>query len=34
MLFAQGWEKYHDRYFTRCYVQEGGKGYMNAKGGQ
>src|SRR6184192_4052656 len=22
-LFAQGWDKYHDRFFTRCYVQEG-----------
>jgi hypothetical protein len=22
-LFAQGWEKYHDRFFTRAYVQEG-----------
>jgi hypothetical protein len=22
-LFAEGWDKYHDRYFTRCYVQEG-----------
>src|SRR5437762_9674196 len=21
-LFAQGWEKYHDRFFTRCYVLE------------
>jgi hypothetical protein len=22
-LFAQGWDKYHDRFFTRAYVQEG-----------
>ena len=26
-LFAQGWEKYHDRFFTRCYVQEGEDAY-------
>jgi hypothetical protein len=26
-LFAQGWDKYHDRFFTRCYVQEGENGY-------
>ncbi len=26
-LFAQGWEKYHDRFFTRCYVQEGEAAY-------
>jgi hypothetical protein len=22
-LFAEGWDKYHDRFFTRAYVQEG-----------
>jgi hypothetical protein len=26
-LFAQGWDKYHDRFFTRCYVQEGENAY-------
>lgn len=26
-LFAQGYEKYHDRFFTRCYVQEGEAAY-------
>ncbi|MFZ3376270.1 MAG: hypothetical protein WA183_12020 [Chthoniobacterales bacterium] len=26
-LFAQGWDKYHDRFFTRCYVQEGEGAY-------
>jgi hypothetical protein len=26
-LFAQGWDKYHDRFFTRCYVQEGEDAY-------
>jgi len=26
-LFAQGWDKYHDRFFTRCYVQEGEAAY-------
>ena len=29
-LFAQGWDKYHDRFFTRCYVQEGEKTYDEA----
>ena len=29
-LFAQGWEKYHDRFFTRCYVQEGENAYEAA----
>jgi hypothetical protein len=29
-LFAQGWEKYHDRFFTRCYVQEGENAYDTA----
>src|SRR5438874_8063080 len=28
-LFAQGWDKYHDRFFTRCYVQEGEDAYQN-----
>ena len=27
-LFAQGWDKYHDRFFTRCYVQEGEQAYQ------
>jgi hypothetical protein len=29
-LFAQGWDKYHDRFFTRCYVQEGEAAYHKA----
>ena len=29
-LFAQGWDKYHDRFFTRCYVQEGENAYNAA----
>jgi hypothetical protein len=29
-LFAQGWDKYHDRFFTRCYVQEGESAYESA----
>ena len=29
-LFAQGWDKYHDRFFTRCYVQEGEDAYKEA----
>jgi hypothetical protein len=29
-LFAQGWEEYHDRFFTRCYVQEGENAYNAA----
>lgn len=29
-LFAQGWDKYHDRFFTRCYVQEGENAYEEA----
>ena len=29
-LFAQGWDKYHDRFFTRCYVQEGENAYEDA----
>ena len=29
-LFAQGWDKYHDRFFTRCYVQEGEEAYNKA----
>lgn len=29
-LFAQGWDKYHDRFFTRCYVQEGENAYQDA----
>jgi hypothetical protein len=29
-LVAQGWDKYHDRFFTRCYVQEGTDAYNKA----
>ena len=29
-LFAEGWDKYHDRFFTRCYVQEGEAAYEEA----
>ena len=29
-LFAQAWEKYHDRFFTRCYLQEGEEAYEKA----
>jgi hypothetical protein len=29
-LFAEGWQKYHDRFFTRCYVQEGEAAYEAA----
>ncbi len=29
-LFAQGWDNYHDRFFTRCYVQEGEQAYEAA----
>jgi hypothetical protein len=29
-LFAQAWDKYHDRFFTRCYVQEGEAAYDEA----
>src|SRR5205809_6222521 len=29
-LFAKGWDKYHDRFFTRCYVQEGENAYNKA----
>jgi hypothetical protein len=29
-LFAQGWDKYHDRFFTRCHVQEGENAYDKA----
>jgi hypothetical protein len=30
-LFAEGWDKYHDRFFTRAYVQEGLSAYEKAK---
>jgi hypothetical protein len=30
-LFAKGWDKYHDRFFTRAYVQEGLSAYERAK---
>jgi hypothetical protein len=26
-LFAQGWDEFHDRFYTRAYVQEGMSGY-------
>ena len=26
-LYMQGWEKYHDRFFNRAYVQEGEEAY-------
>jgi len=29
-LFAEGWDKYHDRFFTRCYVQEAENAYDEA----
>jgi hypothetical protein len=29
-LFAQGWDKYHDRFFARAYVQEGEDAYEKA----
>jgi hypothetical protein len=29
-LFAEGWDKYHDRFFTRAYVQEGMNAYEKA----
>ena len=30
-LFAEGWDKYHDRFFTRGYVQEGLDAYSKAR---
>jgi len=33
-LFAQGWDKYRDRFFTRCYVQEGEDAYNEAVNAQ
>ena len=32
-LFAEGWDKYHDRFFTRYYVQEGLNAYAKARAG-
>ena len=29
-LFAEGWDKYHDRFLTRAYVQEGMGAFENA----
>ena len=29
-LYLEGWDKYHDRFFTRCYVQEGEAAYDKA----
>lgn len=29
-LFAEAWDKYHDRFFTRAYVQEGEEAYEKA----
>jgi len=30
-LFAEGWDKYHDRFFTRAYIQEGMAAYTAAR---
>ena len=30
-LLAEGWSKYHDRFFTRAYVQEGMDAYEKAE---
>jgi hypothetical protein len=30
-LFAEGWDKYHDRFLTRAYVQEGLEAYDIAR---
>jgi hypothetical protein len=30
-LFAEGWDKYHDRFFTRAYVQEGMDAFTAAR---
>jgi hypothetical protein len=30
-LFAEGWDKYHDRFFTRCYIEEGENAYTKAQ---
>jgi hypothetical protein len=32
-LFAEGWDKYHDRFLTRAYVQEGLEAYDIARRG-
>jgi len=29
-LYLEDWDKYHDRFFTRCYVQEGEDAYDKA----
>jgi len=29
-LFAEGWDKYHDRFLTRAYVQEGTDAFNKA----
>src|SRR5260370_9522346 len=29
-LYLEGWDKYHDRFYTRCYVQEGEDAYDKA----
>jgi hypothetical protein len=26
-IFAEGWDKYHDRFFTRCYMKEAQDAY-------
>jgi hypothetical protein len=31
-LFAEGWDKYHDRFLTRAYIQEGIEAYDIARG--
>ena len=33
-LFAEGWDKYHDRFFTRCYIEEGENAYDKAESGR
>jgi len=30
-LFAEGWDKYHSRFFTRAYVQEGMDAYAKGR---
>jgi hypothetical protein len=32
-LFAEGWDKYHDRFLTRAYIQEGLEAYDIARRG-
>ena len=30
-LFAEGWDKYHSRFLTRPYIQEGMDAYKSAR---